>query len=139
MLIDDGRTSRMAGADWTGTGVAVGAVGGGVGLGVGFGFGVGVGLGVGIGVGVTTTARVGVVAGADLAAVAEPQEASSTLTMARKRTTRIAFFRVLAWIRCESADNERKAWYSIGTFLRKSFSIGYYIYMAARQRKGFYG
>jgi hypothetical protein len=94
MLIDDGRTSRMAGVAGTGVGVAFG-----VGFGVGLGVGVGDGVGEGVGVGVT--AAVGVGAGVDLVAViaAEPQEASKTLMMAIQRTARIVLFCDPIWVR----------------------------------------
>lgn len=119
MLIDNGRRSRIAGAAGTGVGVAVGA-GRGVGFGVGLGFGVEVGIGVVVGDVATECVAVG--EGADFAAVAaEPQEANKTLMTAIQRTAGIAFFRVFASILRESVDNESKAWYSIGTFLRKKF------------------
>jgi hypothetical protein len=91
MLIDDGRTSRMAGAEgWVGT-----TVGFGVGVGVGFGLGVGVGVGakVGTAVGVGVSVAVGVVLACNGCPVAtEPQEASSILAAMMIQGTNILFF-----------------------------------------------
>ena len=97
MLIDDGRTSRIAGAGVTGGWVGCGAmVGCGVGcttgcgatVGVGFGFGVGCFVGTDVGVAVGVEVSVGVT-GIDFvccADVVEPQEASTMVKQARQST-----------------------------------------------------
>ena len=94
MLIDDGRTSRMAGGGgeggWVGT-----IVGRGVGVGVGFGLGVGVGVGarVGTGVGVGAIVAAGVEPVCNVCPVAtEPQEANNILAAMMIQRTTILFF-----------------------------------------------
>jgi len=99
MLIDNGRRSRMAGADagagggcdTIGCSATAGCAAIGCGAAVGFGVGMGVGTCVGIVVGTDIDVEVAVAAAAFACPVAaEPQEARTTVTrMARVKTTKM--------------------------------------------------